>query len=157
MLAHNTFCTGRIGVLAGSEVTQQLILAETSGVESGSISVYSYPVDSLWPNYTIWQQTSGSAMAQVMTCCLTAPSHYLNQCWIIKLSHPSLGWLYVFSSFLPHPPPRPPLQQLLPLMSKPFQLNLRYLAQRIYKTASFQKEAMRTQVALYFFYEVKFV
>ena len=25
------------------------------------------------------------------------------------------------------------------------------------KTASFQKEAMRTQVALYFFYEVKFV
>ena len=26
-----------------------------------------------------------------------------------------------------------------------------------YKTASFQKEAMRTQVALYFFYEVKFV
>ena len=27
----------------------------------------------------------------------------------------------------------------------------------VYKTASFQKEAMRTQVALYFFYEVKFV
>ena len=27
----------------------------------------------------------------------------------------------------------------------------------INKTASFQKEAMRTQVALYFFYEVKFV
>ena len=27
----------------------------------------------------------------------------------------------------------------------------------LYKTASFQKEAMRTQVALYFFYEVKFV
>ena len=26
-----------------------------------------------------------------------------------------------------------------------------------YKTASFQKEAMRTQVALYLFYEVKFV
>ena len=25
------------------------------------------------------------------------------------------------------------------------------------KTASFQKEAMRTQVALYFFYEVKYV
>ena len=26
-----------------------------------------------------------------------------------------------------------------------------------YKTASFQKEAMRTQVAFYFFYEVKFL
>ena len=44
------------------------------------------------------------------------------------LSHPSLGWLYVFSSF----PPRPPPQQLLPLTSKLFELNLRYLAQRIY-------------------------
>ena len=28
---------------------------------------------------------------------------------------------------------------------------------KLNKTASFQKEAMRTQVALYFFYEVKFV
>ena len=46
------------------------------------------------------------------------------------LSHPSLGWLYVFSLF--PPPPRPPPQQLLPLTSKPFELNLRYLAQRIY-------------------------
>ena len=50
------------------------------------------------------------------------------------LSHPSLEWLYVFSSFppCPPPPPRPPLQQLLPLMSKPFELNLRYLAQRVH-------------------------
>ena len=45
-----------------------------------------------------------------------------------SLSHPSLGLLYVFSLF---PPQRPHLQ-LLPLTSKPFELNLRYLAQRIY-------------------------
>ena len=48
----------------------------------------------------------------------------------------SLGWLYVFSSFPPRPlrppPPRPLPQQLLPLTSKPFELNLTYLAQRIY-------------------------
>ena len=55
----------------------------------------------------------------------------------IFLSHPCLGWLYAFSSFPPprplqRPPPRPPPQQLLPPMSKLFQLNLRYLAQRIY-------------------------
>ena len=25
----------------------------------------------------------GPTLAQVMTCCLTAPSHYLNQCWLI--------------------------------------------------------------------------
>ena len=24
----------------------------------------------------------GSTLAQVMACCLTAPSHYLNQCWL---------------------------------------------------------------------------
>ena len=26
---------------------------------------------------------SWSTLAQVMACCLTAPSHYLNQCWLI--------------------------------------------------------------------------
>ena len=45
-----------------------------------------------------------------------------------SLSHPGLGWLYIFSSF-PWPP-RP--QKLIPLTSKPFELNLWYLAQRIY-------------------------
>ena len=32
---------------------------------------------------TIWRNRSGSTLAQVMACCLTAPSHYLNQCWLI--------------------------------------------------------------------------
>ena len=49
---------------------------------------------------------------------------------IILLSHPSLGWLYVFSSFPRRP--RPPPQKLFPLTSKPFELNLWYLAQSIY-------------------------
>ena len=48
--------------------------------------------------------------------------------FLMWLDH--LGWLYVFSSFPLHPLPLP--QQLLPLRSKPFQLNLRYLAQSIY-------------------------
>ena len=38
---------------------------------------------SLRPSDTIWWQRSGSTLAQVMACCLTAPSHYLNQCWLI--------------------------------------------------------------------------
>ena len=38
---------------------------------------------SLWPCDTIWRQRSGPTLAQVMACCLTAPSHYLNQCWLI--------------------------------------------------------------------------
>ena len=31
----------------------------------------------------IWWYRSGSTLAQVMACCLTAPSHYLNQCWFL--------------------------------------------------------------------------
>ena len=39
--------------------------------------------NSLWPSDAIWWHRSGSALAQVMACCLAAPSHYLNQCWLI--------------------------------------------------------------------------
>ena len=35
------------------------------------------------PSDAIWRQRSGSTLAQVMAWCLTAPSHYLNQCWLI--------------------------------------------------------------------------
>ena len=40
-------------------------------------------VNSLGSNDAIWRQGSGSTLAQVMALCLTAPSHYLNQCWLI--------------------------------------------------------------------------
>ena len=40
-------------------------------------------VNSLRPSDAIWWHRSGSTLAQVMACCLTAPSHYLNQCWLI--------------------------------------------------------------------------
>ena len=40
-------------------------------------------VNSLWPSDVIWWHRSVSTLAQVMACCLTAPSHYLNQCWLI--------------------------------------------------------------------------
>ena len=40
-------------------------------------------VNSLWPSNAIRRQRSGSTLAEVMACCLTAPSHYLNQCWLI--------------------------------------------------------------------------
>ena len=39
--------------------------------------------NSLWLSDVIWQQGSRSTLAQVMACCLTAPSHYLNQCWLV--------------------------------------------------------------------------
>ena len=40
-------------------------------------------INSLMPSDAIWRQRTGSTLAQVMACCLTAPSHYLNQCWLI--------------------------------------------------------------------------
>ena len=39
--------------------------------------------NSLRPSDAIWWHRSGSTLAQVMACCLTTPSHYLNQCWLI--------------------------------------------------------------------------
>ena len=40
-------------------------------------------VSSLWPGDAVWRHRSGSTLAQVMAWCLMAPSHYLNQCWLI--------------------------------------------------------------------------
>ena len=37
-------------------------------------------IKSLGPSDAIWRW---STLVQVMACCLTAPSHYLNQCWLI--------------------------------------------------------------------------
>ena len=41
------------------------------------------PFNSLGPSDAIWRWRSWSTLVQVMACCLTAPSHYLNQCWLI--------------------------------------------------------------------------
>ena len=45
--------------------------------------IQKFSFNSLWLSDTIWRHKSGSTLAQVMACCLTAPSHYLNQCWLI--------------------------------------------------------------------------
>ena len=39
---------------------------------------------SLWPSDAMRRRTFGSILAQVMAWCLTAPSHYLNQCWLVS-------------------------------------------------------------------------
>ena len=41
------------------------------------------PIHLLWPSGVIWRHRFGWTFVQVMACCLTAPSHYLNQCWLI--------------------------------------------------------------------------
>ena len=48
-------------------------------------------VNSLWSSGTIWWHKTGSTLAQVMACWLTAPSPYLNQCWLVISK---VHWLY---------------------------------------------------------------
>ena len=40
----------------------------------------------------IWRDRYETTLAQVMACCLTAPSHYLNQCWLIIKDHEGVQW-----------------------------------------------------------------
>ena len=47
------------------------------------IAITDLILNSLWLGDAIWRQRSGSTLAQVMACCLMAPSHYLNQYWLI--------------------------------------------------------------------------
>ena len=44
---------------------------------------YNELLNSLGPNDATWRRRSWSKLVQVMACCLTAPSHYLSQCWLI--------------------------------------------------------------------------
>ena len=42
-----------------------------------------FSLEPVLPSAAIWPQSFRSTLARVMACCLTAPSHYLNQCWLI--------------------------------------------------------------------------
>ena len=46
------------------------------------VAYYDQRLFTLWPSDSIWWHRSGSPLAQVMACCLTSPSHYLNQYWL---------------------------------------------------------------------------
>ena len=48
----------------------------------GSLGLWSQ-LNSLRPSDAIWLHRSGSILAQVMACCLMAPSHCLNQFWLM--------------------------------------------------------------------------
>ena len=47
------------------------------------LEIYKFlKIYSLGPGDAIFWHRSGSTLAQVMACCLMAPSYYLNQCWL---------------------------------------------------------------------------
>ena len=43
-------------------------------------------INTLWLSHDIWRHRSGSTLAEVMACYLTALSHYINQAWLITNS-----------------------------------------------------------------------
>ena len=71
------------------KITQSSFMHIDGSVEDCSVSIANALetlqscINSLWPRDAIRWHRSGSTLAQVMACCLTAPSHYLNQCWLI--------------------------------------------------------------------------
>ena len=58
------------------------VLRSWTGLDSVSIPDFN-SVNSLWPSDPILRWRSWSTLVQIMACCLTAPSHYLNQCRLI--------------------------------------------------------------------------
>ena len=59
-------------------------------------------INSMFPGVVIWWHRSGSTLARVMACCLTAPSHYLNQCCItlIEILNNTAPFLWKCSRFI---------------------------------------------------------
>ena len=48
-------------------------------------SLGTWRLNSLWPSDYIWRHRSWSTLSQVIACCLTAPSHFLKQCWLTSV------------------------------------------------------------------------
>ena len=57
-----------------------LMCVGRTGLHCSCISSF---MNSLRPSDAIWLQRTMLTLPQVMACCLTAPSHYLNQSWLI--------------------------------------------------------------------------
>ena len=63
------------GSLTGNSLDSNQMCLKATQMKSQAMSPRSHQVNSLWPSDTIWRHRSGSTLAQVMACCLTAPSH----------------------------------------------------------------------------------
>ena len=70
-------------------------------------------INSLWPNGAIWRQRSESTLAQVMACCLMAPSHYLNQCWLIIRKSSDIHIMAILEEM-----PQPSITKILHLLKQ---------------------------------------
>ena len=72
-------------------INDESMLVQVSAVRQKAITTWNQcwlpsimpyvEINSLRPSDAIWRQRSWTTLVQVMACCLTAPSHHLNQCW----------------------------------------------------------------------------
>ena len=60
-----------------------LFLGNFNKNELKLVQLMPWYVNSVWPGDAIWRHRSGSTLAHVMACCLSALSHYHNQCSLI--------------------------------------------------------------------------
>ena len=71
------------GLVKCVDVPLVVVLQLDDFVAITKLSVLCYDnFNSFWPSDAIWRHRSGSTLTQAMACCLMAPSHYLNQCWL---------------------------------------------------------------------------
>ena len=75
-----------LGAKLSSGMVFDLVFLEYSGLSFRRVTFGLWPIykklNSLWHTDAIWRHRSGSTLVQVMACCLMAPSHYLNWCWL---------------------------------------------------------------------------
>ena len=76
------------------ECAYENVVCKISAILSQPQCVKHHKRNSLWPSDATWQHGSRSTLAPVMACCLTAPSHYRNQCCLITWEqfHKKCSW-----------------------------------------------------------------
>ena len=74
--------------------------------KSQTKSLLKYFESSVWLIVTKWRHNVTyicSTLAQIMACCLTVPSHYLKQCWLIINRHIISHFTRSFHELHPQP------------------------------------------------------
>ena len=82
VLPHDKYdgCLNIISMATTSTTPMILVLVQ---IDETCKFLMNKTVNLLGPSDAIWRWRSWSTLVQVMACCLTAPSHYLNQCWLV--------------------------------------------------------------------------
>ena len=70
-------------VITHRQVFVNCLMQKRHNFTANAMELHCFYINSLWPSDAIRRQETESTLAQVMACCLTAPSHYLNQWWLI--------------------------------------------------------------------------